>query len=117
MILVLSLSLFFHQVFHVSCGDRRSFFMFYTPGPPLSMPPSLQPAQAVITDPTRKVGTLVRLLCISLMYCDLIVKRTGHFRVKCTWSSGTDRLLVPVTVARELATDPGIADHAASVLE
>ena len=51
------------------------------------------------------------------MYCDLIVKRTGHFRVKCTWSSGTDSLLVPVTVTRELATDPGNADHAANALE
>ena len=61
MILVLSLSVVtWFAVFFIK------FFTFLAPGPSLSMPPSLQPAQAVITDPTRKGGTLVHLLCISL---------------------------------------------------
>ena len=66
MILVLSLSVFFIKFFTFIVEIVEEVSLFYTPGPPLSMPPSLQPAQAVKTDPTRKGGTPVHLLGISL---------------------------------------------------
>ena len=117
---------FFHQVFHVYCGDRRrSFFVLYTWSS--SVHASLTSASTSGENGSNMERRNSRSSVVyftrlgqssinSLMNCDLIVS-TGHFRVKCAWSSGTDRLLVPVTVARELATDPGIADHAANVLE